>query len=148
MMEFGLCTMYKMATFLFEQFIELDMAVTLQVVAPGYVENASVLRPRVRAVRRAASGKRSGGGAREQSTLVLARASAVALCELVLSKGIGTVIGGGIGCERYDFLCCEKVQVVYTVKGLWHKALPRYREGNLETGSVPVEGTAGSCRGH
>jgi hypothetical protein len=140
--------MYKMPTLLFEQSIELDMAATLRVVAPGYVETASVLRRRVRAARRASSGQCSGGGAGEQNTLVLARASAVALWELVLAEGIGAVIGGRIEGEYYDFLFWKKVQVVDTVKGLGHKALPRYREGNLETGSVPVEGTAGSCRGH
>ena len=88
------------------------------------------------------------GEVREQRTLVLARASAEALCELILSEGIDTVICGGIEGEYYDFLRWKKVQVIDSVMGPWHKALLRYREGNLESGSVLGEGNGGSCRGH
>jgi predicted Fe-Mo cluster-binding NifX family protein len=137
-----------MPNFLFEHFIELNKAAALQVVALGFVENASVLRRRGPATRRASCRGRSGGEVREQRTLDLARAFAEALCEQVLSEGIDAMICGGIEGECYEFLRRKKVQVIDSVIGLWHKALPPYREGNLESAPVLVEGNADSCRGH
>ena len=76
-------------------------------------------------------------GAREESrTILMAHASVEELCRLILDEKIDVVICGGIEEEFYDYLTWKKVDVLDSVMGEWERALDRFRDGRLTSGSV------------
>ena len=72
----------------------------------------------------------------QDKTIVLAHASAEELCQMILNEEADTVVCGGIEEEFYAYLTWKKVQVLDSVMGPWERALERYGEGELTTGSI------------
>lgn len=72
----------------------------------------------------------------EEKIVVLPRASAEQLCELVLAEGAEAVICGGIEEEHYQYLAWKRVEVLDSVIGPWTAALERYRRGELKAGDI------------
>jgi hypothetical protein len=79
------------------------------------------------------------GSGDERSTLVLGQASADGLCDLILARGVGTVICGGIEEEYYHYLRWKRVEVLDSVMGPAELALERFKAGVLKAGEILFE---------
>jgi len=79
------------------------------------------------------------GSIEKNRTVVLARASAEDLCQLISNEGINAVICNGIEAEFFDYLTWKKVQVLDSVMGPWERALDRFIQGKLEAGSILLD---------
>ena len=76
------------------------------------------------------------GSIAQSKTIVLAHASAEDLCQLIQNEEVDTVICGGIEEEFLDYLTWKKVKVLDSVMGPWERALGRFREEDLQAGSI------------
>jgi predicted Fe-Mo cluster-binding NifX family protein len=72
--------------------------------------------------------------AREDKLVVLDSASPEAVCRLVITEGIKTVICAGIEGEYYDFLRWKGVRMYDDVVGPAEAAVHAHLEGNLQSG--------------
>lgn len=72
----------------------------------------------------------------EQRHVILSRASADDLCQLILSEGTDVVVCGGIEEEYYQYLTWKKIQVVDSVIGSGQEALERVQKGTLVPGTI------------
>ncbi len=75
----------------------------------------------------------------ESKDLVLARPSAEALCRVVASENINTVICGGIGKDYLEYLDWKNVEVIDSVIGPAKAVLRRFRKGSLKPGDILFE---------
>jgi predicted Fe-Mo cluster-binding NifX family protein len=79
------------------------------------------------------------GSVVQSKTIVLAHASAEDLCQLIQNEEIDVVICGGIEEDYMDYLTWKKVQVLDSVMGPWERVLARFREEDLQAGSILFE---------
>lgn len=80
-----------------------------------------------------------GGAVGEEKMVVLPRASAEDLCQMILREEIGTVVCGGIEEEYYQFLVWKSVEVIDSVVGPWSRALDLLAKRELAAGAVLIE---------
>jgi predicted Fe-Mo cluster-binding NifX family protein len=73
---------------------------------------------------------------KEDRIIVVSRASAEALCHLILKEEIGTVICGGIEEEYYQYLKWKRIMLLDGVIGPWKAALNAWTDGTLSSGSI------------
>jgi predicted Fe-Mo cluster-binding NifX family protein len=83
---------------------------------------------------------RADGSVAEERTLILSEASPEALCHLVLTEKVDTVVCCGIEDEYYQYLTWKKVTVIDSVIGPYAAVLDRVREGTLREGDILLEG--------
>jgi hypothetical protein len=83
-------------------------------------------------IARSRKGRLSG----EPRVVLLSGPSADQLCSLVLAKGIGCVVCGGIEDAHYQYLTWKKVQVVDRVIGGWKDVLRLLLSHQLRSGMV------------
>jgi len=76
------------------------------------------------------------GRVTDERTIVLPKASAEALCRLILDEKVETVVCGGIEDEYYQYLTWKKVRVLDSVIGDYGAVLRRLGEGSLREGDV------------
>ncbi len=76
------------------------------------------------------------GKAREERLMVLPRASAEALCHMVVTESIQVVVCGGIEEEYYQYLTWKRVVVLDSVIGDYRDVLERLAEGGLRSGDI------------
>ena len=76
------------------------------------------------------------GNIEEDRVLVLPRASAEELCQLIVNENIQILICGGIEAEYYDYLRWKKVQIFDSVVAPYEKALQALGEGELAPEAV------------
>jgi len=75
-------------------------------------------------------------GSRDQRTVVLPRASADQLCQLIITEGIQTVICSGIEDDYYQYLTWKRIEVIDSVIGSSKAALNRFVDGTLKPGDI------------
>ena len=75
-------------------------------------------------------------GIGDKRMVVLPRASADQLCQLIITENIQTVICSGIEEDYYQYLTWKKIDVIDSVVGSSHSALKRYLEGVLKPGDI------------
>lgn len=73
---------------------------------------------------------------REDKVVVLDHASPEAVCRLVITESVKSVICGGIEDEYYDFLVWKGVRVIDDVIGPTADAVKAYLSGELTPGIV------------
>jgi predicted Fe-Mo cluster-binding NifX family protein len=79
----------------------------------------------------------------EERTIVLPQASAEALCHLIFSERVETVVCCGIEEEYFQYLTWKKVTVLDSVMGPCDKVLQRVRTGLIQCGDILVERATG-----
>jgi len=72
----------------------------------------------------------------DKKIVVLPRASAEDLCQIILAEGVQVVVCGGIEEEYYQFLAWKKLEVMDSVVGSWKTALGRLTKGKLTAGAI------------
>jgi predicted Fe-Mo cluster-binding NifX family protein len=72
----------------------------------------------------------------EERLVVLPKASAEELCQLILSERIGVVVCGGIEEEYYQYLKWKRVEVLDSVIGAVQAVVDRYLTGSLRQGDI------------
>lgn len=77
--------------------------------------------------------------------VILPRASADELCQLILSEGVNVVVCGGIEEEYYQYLTWKKIRVLDSVIGSWKQALDSLRDGKLVPGTILRKQAAGEA---
>ncbi len=78
----------------------------------------------------------STGGLLHTKTVILSSVSAENLCHTILTKGVTTVICGGIEEQYYQYLTWKKIKVIDSVIGPHDLALELARAGRLEPGTI------------
>ena len=78
----------------------------------------------------------STGGLLHTKTVILSSVSAENLCHTILTKGVTTVICGGIEEEYFQYLTWKKVEVIDSVIAPYEQALEFARAGRLEPGAI------------
>jgi predicted Fe-Mo cluster-binding NifX family protein len=76
------------------------------------------------------------GAVVEDKTIILPHASAEALCNVILTEKIDTVVCCGIEEEYYEYLKWKKVRVIDSVVGPYARVLERVRQGALADGDI------------
>jgi len=76
------------------------------------------------------------GEVAERKLLILPRASAERLCQLVIAEAVNIVICGGIEAEHFDYLTWKQVRVIDNVIGSAKEVLIRLGDNNLESGEI------------
>ncbi len=71
-----------------------------------------------------------------RKTLLLAHASADELCDLALSRDIGTIVCGGIEEEYYHYLRWKRIDVIDAVMGPLDRVVARLASGGLKAGDI------------
>ncbi len=71
--------------------------------------------------------------------LMLTRASAEDLCQLIIEENAEIVICGGIEAEYYDYLTWKKVRVYDSVIANYREALQHLAAGDLATAGPETE---------
>lgn len=79
----------------------------------------------------------------EQRHVILPRASADELCQLILSEGADVVVCGGIEEEYYQYLTWKKIQVLDSVIGPGQRALELVQQGTLLPGTILYQARRG-----
>jgi len=82
---------------------------------------------------------RSDGSLAEERTLILSEASPEALCHLILTEKVDTVVCCGIEDEYYQYLTWKKVKVIDSVMGPYTKVLEKMEKGTLRDGDILLE---------
>lgn len=82
---------------------------------------------------------RADGSLAEERTLILSEASPEALCHLILTEKVDTVVCCGIEDEYYQYLTWKKVTVVDSVIGPSAKVLEKVADGTLHEGDILLE---------
>ncbi len=72
----------------------------------------------------------------QKRLVVLPRASADALCNLIINEGVRTVICGGIEEDYFQYLAWKRIGVIDSVIGSSQAALERWFEGALQPGAI------------
>lgn len=71
-----------------------------------------------------------------RKSFLLAHASADEVCDLALSRDIGTVVCGAIEDEYYHYLRWKRIEVIDSVMGLVDDTIARLRENQLHSGAI------------
>ena len=71
-----------------------------------------------------------------RKSFLLADASGDELCELALSRDIGTIVCGGIEDEYYHYLRWKRIEVIDSVMGPLERVVSRLAEGRLKAGDI------------
>lgn len=79
------------------------------------------------------------GTIEEDRVLVLPRASAEELCQLIINENVQVVICGGIEAEYFDYLRWKKVQIFDSVVASYEQALQALAEGRLASEAILVD---------
>lgn len=72
----------------------------------------------------------------EQRMVVLPRASADQLCQLIIGEGVRTVICGGIEDDYYQYLVWKRIEVIDSIVGSSRAALECYVDRTLKSGTI------------
>lgn len=81
----------------------------------------------------------ANGTTTEEKNIVLPQASAEALCQLILTEGVQTVVCGGIEEEYYQYLTWKKIKVLDSVIASRHSVLTAIGESTLTEGMILLE---------
>lgn len=76
----------------------------------------------------------SSGRVQVEKSIVLSHASAEALCRLIMTENVDTVVCCAIEEEYYQYLLWKKVEVIDSVMGSCSKVLERVEMGNISSG--------------
>jgi predicted Fe-Mo cluster-binding NifX family protein len=79
----------------------------------------------------------------QEKTIILNRASSEALCNLILTQGITTVICCGIEDEHFQYLTWKGMEVIDSVAGPSAAAVAALAEGALRSGDILLERRVG-----
>lgn len=79
------------------------------------------------------------GRVRVEKSIVLSHASAEALCRLIMTENVDTVVCCAIEEEYYQYLIWKKVVVVDSVMGPFSKVLQRVETGGISSGDILLE---------
>lgn len=85
------------------------------------------------------------GGIGPEKTIILNRASGEALCNLVLTQSITTLICCGIEEEHYQYLTWKGMEVFDSVAGPYSAALAKLAQGELQSGDILLEREVEGC---
>jgi predicted Fe-Mo cluster-binding NifX family protein len=77
----------------------------------------------------------------QRKTFLLAHASGDELCDLALSRDIGTIVCGGIEEEYYHYLRWKRIDVIDSVMGPIESVVARLAENNLKSGDILYDRT-------
>lgn len=77
-----------------------------------------------------------GGEILQRKTFLLAHASGDELCDLALSRDIGTIVCGGIEEEYYHYLRWKRIDVIDAVMGPLDRVEGRLAENRLRSGDI------------
>lgn len=72
----------------------------------------------------------------EQRMVVLPRASADQLCQLIITEGVRTVICGGIEDDYYQYLVWKRIEVIDAIVGSSRAALESFANKTLKPGTI------------
>lgn len=72
----------------------------------------------------------------QRKTFLLAHASGDELCDLALSRDIGTIVCGGIEDEYYHYLRWKRIDVIDSVMGPLDLVVSRLAAGLLKSGDI------------
>jgi len=75
----------------------------------------------------------------EERTIILSEASAEALCHLILTEKVDTVVCCGIEDQYYEYLIWKKVKVFDSVMGPYMKVFDKLRHGTLQSGDILLQ---------
>lgn len=76
----------------------------------------------------------------EPKTIIMERASADELCQMIVDLNITDVICGGIEEQHYNFLTWKKVTVCDSIIANWQVAMNMAVSGTLQPGAIlPIE---------
>jgi hypothetical protein len=81
----------------------------------------------------------------EERTIVLPQASADALCHLIFTERVETVVCCAIEDEYFQYLTWKKVTVLDSVMGPCDKVMQRVRTGRIQSGDILVERASELC---
>lgn len=76
-----------------------------------------------------------------RKSFLLAHASGDDLCDLALSRDIGTIVCGGIEDEYYHYLRWKRIDVIDSVMGPIENVVARLAAGNLKAGDILYDQT-------
>ena len=80
-----------------------------------------------------------------RKSFLLAHASGDELCDLALSRDIGTIVCGGIEDEYYHYLRWKRIDVIDSVMGPLEIVVTRLATGNLKAGDILYDRAAESA---
>lgn len=80
-----------------------------------------------------------------RKSFLLAHASGDELCDLALSRDIGTIVCGGIEDEYYHYLRWKRIDVIDSVMGPLESVVARLATGNLKAGDILYDRAAESA---
>ena len=80
-----------------------------------------------------------------RKSFLLAHASGDELCDLALSRDIGTIVCGGIEDEYYHYLRWKRIDVIDSVMGPLEIVVARLATGNLKAGDILYDRAAESA---
>ena len=80
-----------------------------------------------------------------RKSFLLAHASGDELCDLALSRDIGTIVCGGIEDEYYHYLRWKRIDVIDSVMGPLESVVSRLATGSLKAGDILYDRTAESA---
>ena len=72
----------------------------------------------------------------EQRMVVLPRASADQLCQLIIAEGVRTVICSGIEDDYYQYLVWKRIEVIDSIVGSSREALKCFVNKTLKAGTI------------
>jgi predicted Fe-Mo cluster-binding NifX family protein len=75
----------------------------------------------------------------EERTIILSEASAEALCHLILTEKVDTVVCCGIEDEYYQYLTWKQVKVVDSVMGSYMRILDKMKKGTISSGDILLD---------
>lgn len=75
----------------------------------------------------------------EERTIILSEASAEALCHLILTEKVETVVCCGIEEQYYQYLTWKKVKVIDSVMGSYAKVFEKLKKRTLREGDILLE---------
>jgi predicted Fe-Mo cluster-binding NifX family protein len=74
-----------------------------------------------------------------ERTIILSEASAEALCHLILTEKVETVVCCAIEEEYYQYLTWKQVKVVDSVIGSYVKILEKVKKGTISSGDILLD---------
>jgi hypothetical protein len=72
----------------------------------------------------------------QKKSFLLADASGDELCDLALSRDVGTIVCGGIEDEYFHYLRWKRIEVIDSVMGPLERVIPRLAAGGLKAGDI------------
>lgn len=75
----------------------------------------------------------------QRKSFLLAQASGDDMCDLALTRDIGTIVCGGIEDEYYHYLRWKRIEVIDSVMGPLDAVVEQLRGNNLKAGDILFE---------